>query len=193
MSSRSIILSKIKASKPSLIRLPQIKDEVFSEEIDVFKAFEKTVETVGGEIFFAGSNMDVLTQVEGLFPQAKVKYSVLPDSEDFNTMDLGKIQKPHQLENLDVLILKGEFGVAENGAIWISDMEIPIRVFPFITKNLILVLDKTKIVSDMHQAYKLISDFDYGLFISGPSKTADIEQSLVIGAQGALSLSVFLM
>ena len=46
----------------------------------------------------------------------------------------------------------------------------------------------------MHAAYQQLNgqNFDYGLFLSGPSKTADIEQSLVIGAQGAMSLTVIL-
>ncbi len=47
----------------------------------------------------------------------------------------------------------------------------------------------------MHEAMLEIENFNegYGVFISGPSKTADIEQSLVIGAQGPLSLTVFLI
>ncbi len=47
----------------------------------------------------------------------------------------------------------------------------------------------------MQQAYERIGDLDYGFgtFITGPSKTADIEQSLVLGAHGARGLTVFLM
>lgn len=70
---------------------------------------------------------------------------------------------------------------------------MPVRVLPFITKHLVLVLNEAKIVSTQHHAFEQLknSDFDYGIFISGPSKTADIEQSLAIGAQGALSLIIF--
>jgi L-lactate dehydrogenase complex protein LldG len=47
----------------------------------------------------------------------------------------------------------------------------------------------------MHQAYEQISSADYGfgVFLAGPSKTADIEQSLVLGAHGARGLVVFLV
>lgn len=112
----------------------------------------------------------------------------------FNTIDMLEKQKPHDFEKLDVLVLQGDFGVAENGAIWISDHGLPVRVLPFISKHLVLVLDKSELVADLHQAYARLEEsmYGFGLFISGPSKTADIEQSLVMGAQGALSLSVFL-
>ena len=47
----------------------------------------------------------------------------------------------------------------------------------------------------MHHAYDRIAQAEYpfGLFLAGPSKTADIEQSLVLGAHGSRSMTVFLL
>ncbi|MCD6543878.1 MAG: LUD domain-containing protein [Flavobacteriaceae bacterium] len=195
MNSRDHILSNIKASKPNYQDLLEIDLSVFKEDLDLYKEFKRMVKVVGGQVFSANSDIDVLKQLKTLHPNTKLNYSVLPDSKDFNTIDLNKIEKPQELEDLDLLVLKGEFGVAENGAIWITDDDFPIRVLPFITKHLVLVIDKDEIVPHMHQAYSRLKnqDYNFGLFLSGPSKTADIEQALVIGAQGALSMSVFLL
>lgn len=92
-----------------------------------------------------------------------------------------------ELEKLKVVILEGKFGVAENGAVWIDESNFPNRLIPFIAEQLIILVSKHNLVSTMHEAYEIISkiDYDFGMFISGPSKTADIEQSLVYGAHGA--------
>ena len=195
MSSRSEILSKIKASKPEYKELEKIDLNFFKEDIDLLEEFKRKVEIVGGKIFSAKSNAEILSQVKVLYPDTKKNYSYLKGSEDFNSFEIKKIKKPHELEDLDLLILEGVFGVAENGAIWITDEDFPVRVLPFITKHLVVVIDKKEIVPYMHQAYTRLKDQDYnfGLFLSGPSKTADIEQALVIGAQGALTLNVFLL
>ena len=194
MSSRSSILSKIKAGKPAYQDLLEADLNIFNENLNLLEEFKRKVEIVGGKVYSANSNTDILEQLKDLYPGTNLKYSALPDSSQFSTVDLAKIKRPQELEDLDLLVLKGEFGVAENGAIWITDDHFPVRVLPFITKHLVLVLDKIEIVPYMHQAYARLKDVDYnfGLFLSGPSKTADIEQALVIGAQGALSLSVFI-
>ena len=61
---------------------------------------------------------------------------------------------------------------------------------PFICQHLVINVKKT--VPHMHAAYEELGKVNsgFGLFLSGPSKTADIEQSLVIGAHGARSLTV---
>lgn len=196
MSSRESILNRIKENKPSLLDLPVIDKEVFvNTDVDQLAKFQKMLEVVGSNLISVSSRGELMSNLISLFSVAKNNYSHVVEASGFNSIDLTEIQKPHELEDLDVLVLEGEVGVVENGAIWIPETNIPVRVLPFITKHLVLVLDESKIVATQHHAFEKIenSDFDYGIFISGPSKTADIEQSLVIGAQGALSLTVFLV
>jgi len=102
------------------------------------------------------------------------------------------IDDPHALKEIDLAIVKGEFAVAENGAVWIQEEGNINRAIYFIAKKLLIIVPKNNIVASMHEAYKKI-DFSkggFGTFISGPSKTADIEQALVIGAHGAMECRV---
>jgi L-lactate dehydrogenase complex protein LldG len=94
------------------------------------------------------------------------------------------------LADVEVLEIDGEFGVAENGAIWLTEEAMPHRVAPFICQH--LVINVTEIVPTMHAAYARLGGVKsgFGLFLAGPSKTADIEQSLVVGAHGARSLTI---
>ena len=100
-----------------------------------------------------------------------------------------------KLDSIENLVLQGNFGIAENGAIWLEDKDLPSRILPFITQHLILQIDVKEIVPAMEDAYQWInlSEIGFGVFISGPSKTADIEQSLVYGAHGAKELTVLLV
>jgi L-lactate dehydrogenase complex protein LldG len=99
------------------------------------------------------------------------------------------------LQDIDYAILPGQFAVAENAAVWVTDEDVPHRAIYFIAQHVALVVPAAAIVHNMHEAYERIGAFraGFGCFISGPSKTADIEQSLVIGAHGARSLTVFLV
>lgn len=194
MSSREKILSQIKNNKPEILQLPTIDLESFIDDSDELTQFKKMVEVVGGNLISINSKNDLSKNLASLFPETKNNYSYVNECIEINTIDITEIQNPRELEDLDVLVLEGAIGVAENGAIWLSGQGLPVRVLPFITKHLVLVLNTKNVVATQHHALKKIDnlDFDYGIFISGPSKTADIEQSLVIGAQGALSLTVFL-
>ncbi len=106
------------------------------------------------------------------------------------------MQRPHELEGVDLAILPGEFGVAENGAVWVPGSSLgPHRAIFVIAEHLVLVVPAAQLVHTMQHAYQRIrfERLGFGLFISGPSKTADIEQSLVIGAHGPRSCTLFLV
>ncbi|MGZ3755769.1 MAG: LutC/YkgG family protein, partial [Mucilaginibacter sp.] len=102
---------------------------------------------------------------------------------------------PHSFQDVELGIIRAHLGVAENGAVWIKEDLVNHRVLPFICQHLAIVLNRQSIVPTMHEAYEKIGaeDYGYGTFIAGPSKTADIEQSLVLGAHGSRTMTVFLM
>jgi L-lactate dehydrogenase complex protein LldG len=121
-----------------------------------------------------------------------------PEALDFTTSELWVEYSAdcpkEKLNQLDTVILKGQMGVAENGAIWLNESDFPNRLLPFIAQQVFILLNSKKIVSTMEEAYSLINlgDTGFGVFISGPSKTADIEQSLVYGAHGPKNLIVMI-
>ncbi len=195
MSSRAAILSAIKKHKPQLVPLPEINLDLFAEEeVNLLDTFIENLKFVGGNVKILDSISDLDAKIQEIYPHAKQIISTCQES-NLGTISSTKETDPHSLENIDLAIIKGQFAVAENGAIWISENAFVIRALPFITNDLVLIISKDQLFLHLHDAYEYLSDRErtYGLFLSGPSKTADIEQCLVIGAQGAISLTVFIV
>ncbi len=125
--------------------------------------------------------------------EAKRICSLVPGVGQGN-VDAAAIADPHDLEGLDLAVLPGEIGVAENGAVWVDGRKLLHQALFVIPEHLCLVVPAAAVVSDMHEAYERIEvGKAFGVFLSGPSKTADIEQALVIGAHGARSSTVLLV
>jgi hypothetical protein len=152
----------------------------------------------GAEII-AGYDSSCLMHLEGIIKRQKAPLRVMhiasfiPDIGE-STIDCSKIERPHEQKGLDLVILPGEFGVAENAAVWVAGNALGRqRVVFVIAQHLVLVVRADEIVNNMQEAYARVRLENYGLFISGPSKTADIEQALAIGAHGARSCTVFVI
>ncbi len=192
--SREDILNRIKKSKPAIVDLPEIDLNDFKVDSDKIIDFISNVESTGGKAIQVKDRIEIISNIKKVFTDAKEIISAV-EGIDLSNINVSNILSAKELDKLDVAILQGQFGIAENGAVWLSDKNFPLRSIPFICANLIIVLDKNNIFENMHEAMLEIENFNegYGVFISGPSKTADIEQSLVIGAQGPLSHTVFLI
>lgn len=132
--------------------------------------------------------------VRRTYPEARRIASNLPEAASCATFNPDELEDPHDLAGTDVAIVRGAFGVVENGAVWIP-RAFRHKAMLFIPEALVILLDRKQIVSNMHEAYarKDFDTYDFGSFIAGPSKTADIEQALVIGAHGARDVTVILL
>ena len=138
-----------------------------------------------------GESLDDI--VRRAYPEAKEIASNLPGLT-IATKNPDTVGEAQELNGTDVGVVRGELGVAENGCVWVPQ-QMKERAVCFISEYLVIVLDHRNIVSNMHEAYARIgtNDYGYGCFISGPSKTADIAQALVMGAQAARAVTVVLV
>ena len=195
MDARNDILNVIRSNLPRPVDLPSLDGPWLTYD-DPHRQFCDTLQAVGGRALSVSTMSEVQHHLEELpaWTQAETIYSMIPQI-DRTSFSLDAIHDPHQLRHLDFAVLRGEFAVAENAAVWVTDQHLKHRIAFFIPQHLALVVPASQIVHNMHQAYERLplDAPGFGAFISGPSKTADIEQSLVIGAHGPRSLTVFLV
>ena len=193
MASKEDILKKYRANVRQQFDMPDLIDIKATTYPEPLVQFVKMSEMVGGQVIEVDPGRDINTLIKGLYPDAKEIASNLPEVT-IATRNPDTVGRARDLNGTDVGIIRGMFGVAENGCIWIPQ-QMKEKAVCFISENLVILLPKSQIVNNMHEAYKRIefNDYGYGTFISGPSKTADIAQVLVMGAQAARSVTILLL
>jgi L-lactate dehydrogenase complex protein LldG len=191
--SRDKILAALQQNQPELVPLPP--DLSFEREgLDLTAKFRSMAEGIGSTVYEVSSVEEIQALIAANFPEAK---RVLSNVEQVVSSGIPAFvldADPHSYEDVDIAIFKPRLGVAENSALWLTEDLMGVRALPFITQHIIMIVDALTLVPDMHTAYQVIGDADYGFstFIAGPSKTADIEQSLVLGAHGPRSMTIFI-
>jgi len=195
MSSREKILASVAANQPELSALPDI-DFLKQPGTDLLTKFVATLTAIGGKAIEINSYNDIINHIKTHTTLDNRVACMLPELANVcELLDDEALSLPHSLNDVELAIVKAHFGVAENGAVWVTEEQMGHRVLPFICQHLAVVISAENIFATMHHAYDYIGDISYGFgtFIAGPSKTADIEQSLVIGAHGPRSMTVFIM
>ena len=195
MSNKDDILKRYRANVREKFDMPDLSDIKAITYPDPLVQYITMTESVGGHVIEVKEGQDINILIKDLYPDAKEIASNLPEIT-IATRNPDEVGRARDLNGTDVGIIRGKFGVAENACVWIPQT-MKEKAICFISENLVILLPKSQIVNNMHEAYKRI-EFDktydgYGTFISGPSKTADIAQVLVMGAQAARSATILLL
>ena len=197
MSSREDILSRLRKNTRETYDKPdlsQLKPITYDDPVAEF--ITKTTTTAGAKVIEIKAGENLNDVIRKTYPDAKVIASNLPGVEA--SLNPDTVAEAKELERADVGVIRGEIGVAENACIWVPQA-MKERAVCFASEQLVIVLRRDQIVNNMHEAYQRIADsqeyfqqYKFGTFISGPSKTADIESALVYGAQAARGVTVVL-
>ena len=194
MNSRERILAEISANQPAAAEVPVISLQEVTVYDDPVVKFKSTLEGIGGKVIEIEDMLQLESEISRDRDNGRFIINAISEitEEDIEIISKGTA---NELESLYKSYIRGSIAVAENGAVWIRESQMINRLLPFICQHLVVVVEKNRIVSTMHHAYQAINSFEegFGVFLAGPSKTADIEQSLVIGAHGARSLTVYLV
>jgi len=193
MTTREKILEAVLKNQPEATALPDTSmfkgtgNDLVQKYMDIFK-------TIGGSCFLANTIDSVKTLINEKFDLSKRIVTTLSELSDRFELISGTVD-PHSYNDIEVAIIKAHFSVAENGAVWLTEEVMGQRIIPYICQHLAVIVYAESIVPTLHEAYEKIGTGDYGFggFIGGPSKTADIEQALVLGAHGPLTMTVFII
>lgn len=193
MSAREDILKTIAANKPAAVDLPVIDQAQVISYTNLTEQFKSVLQSIGG----TGIEINDLSELKNELETKKAagEFVVNRIAELGELNDAATKMSPTELAAVEITYIKAELGVAENGSVWLYESQMGNRLMPFICQHLAILIRKESIVATMHHAYEKIDSAKegFGVFLAGPSKTADIEQSLVIGAHGARSLRVFIV
>ena len=196
-SSRDNILSALRQNVREQYDMPdlsQLKPITFADPVAEF--IKKTTTTAGAKLIEMQPGEDINIKVREAYPDATSVASNVPGVTAGVNPDTATVE---ELEKVDVGVIQGKIGVAENACVWIPQ-QMKEKAVCFASQRLVIVLRRSAIVNNMHEAYQRIAtsteyfqQYKFGTFISGPSKTADIESALVYGAQAARAVTVVLV
>jgi L-lactate dehydrogenase complex protein LldG len=192
MTSRNDFIAKIRAAQPAGRPRPEVPlfDTPPGERLERFRT---ALAAMGGTVVEATSLDAVRALLAERFSADAVIASAVPGIE--GNRPLSPDTLPVSMQDVDVGIVRGRFGVAETGSVWFSEDEYIVNSIGYLVQHLIVLLDPATIVDGLQNAYRR-DDFKsarYAVLVTGPSATADIEGVLIRGAQGVRSLTVVLL
>jgi L-lactate dehydrogenase complex protein LldG len=166
----------------------------------LFPEFEERAKAVSAEVFRVATLAEAREALLKLVEDANVKKAVVVESplqiaagvtEALRSRGIEIYTEPAEIAEhaptADIGISGVEFGVAETGSVFQEGYAIATRLVTILPPLHVVFLPSANIVPGITEAFDIIANnFTRGYvgFITGPSRTADIERVLTIGVHG---------
>ena len=201
LDSRHIILQKIAAfsNKSAVNATFENEDASIYKPIEgsLDSCFQAELALIGGESFSFKTDVELYAGLNSFLVEKRFSavYSCLPDIQNL-LPNVFLNSEPYA--DMDAAITECEFLVARTGSVLISSASYggrQLNVFPPVH---IVIAKRSQLVPFVTDALQALQEKYLGALpslvslISGPSRTADIEKTLVMGAHGPRELYVFI-
>lgn len=200
---REEILGKLKKAVHPEPEKPDFDAPVyFSIDKPLEEAFKENLEKVNGSVYLCHSRTELFEQLNQLLKGYKPSDTCCRESElqqqllDHNIPFSVCNELP---ETIEVGITSCEFLIAHTGSVMVSSAQEGGRQLSVYPPIHVVIAKKSQLVDYLNAAYSAIQN-KYGTklpsqitLITGPSRTADIEKTLVLGAHGPRELHVLLV
>jgi L-lactate dehydrogenase complex protein LldG len=190
--SRNVIIDAVQRNQPASLPMPLIPHFGADDDInDLVGSFSQGVARMAGTVIL-DPVADLDSFVRKTFPNAKVICSAVPECE--GTIRPKEFAHWSEASRIDVSIVRSRMGVAETGSILLSDAELQMNTIAFLSHDLVVLLDRSEIVRNIHDAYQhpYFRSRPYSVLMTGPSGSGDIGGVTVHPAQGVKTLTVVL-
>lgn len=119
-------------------------------------------------------------------------------TKDLRLIELGALDKNKLFSSVTLSVCYADAGIASKGTLIVKASAHQPRTLSLVPQINMLIIKKSNILKDLDDAFGSAHFVSENLpsnivLISGPSKTADIQQTLAYGAHGPKRLIVFLL
>ncbi|MCE2578979.1 LutC/YkgG family protein [Gluconacetobacter entanii] len=192
MSARDTILQALRTNRPSPEQYPLPPVATLGDLDASRERFITSLKILGGDVLERQGDETLDAAIARRFPDARNVCSAVPETN--GTMRAETLKTPQDAKDVDIAVVRAAFGIAETGSIFLSEKQLPLNSLAHLAQHIVILLSPEEITANMHTAYQKRPEFrsaNYGVLMSGPSATADIQGVLIRGAQGVRSLSVW--
>jgi L-lactate dehydrogenase complex protein LldG len=175
---------------------------ILSSTSSLTELFRDKLESVNGHCIVTTDVADALRQIITDLNARRIAISDSPEIERLLRMtnleieELGVAPNEHDVFNFDVGITTAQAAIAETGTLILDSAHERHRLVSLVPPVHIAILDASRIVETLGEALTLLrKDNEISpavTFITGPSRTADIELTLAIGVHGPRELYVII-
>lgn len=161
--------------------------------------FKEKAESLSAEVFLVRNRVKVGNMVKKIIREAGSQVVGVVDSPLITETDLIKTVKKtgaivyyndllDHFEEINIGVSEMDLGIAETGTLVQDATDLKKRLVSMLPEIHIVLIDAQNIVQGIENVldsyYKKRTPPGYIAFVSGPSRTADIERALTIGVHG---------